>query len=308
VVFLVIVIVLLLFIAPFTFRDQIQDFISRIQNAVGKQNSQQAGPKLEVNVKENISYWENLASNLPELISNLNVSVTNLGNDSAENVEITTKIDGVNYNTESIALLQLYEVYTNSIKVKVSYKSAKIVTIEASCHLSSNSKTVIVNANLSRNFDENLCRSFITPADQNVVELKTEILENKPVLTSDWIALRDWVGNNIQYRSDSEIHGEREYWQFSNETIQVRTGDCEDFSILLCSLLRAGGWLPNSVYVIVGEQNDQYHAWVRLIWNNIQYNIEPQGNGFATFFGDILSLSGYKAKYYFNDKKFGSFE
>ena len=306
-IFLVIVVILLFCIAPFTFRDQIQDFISRIQNTARNQNNQQVGPKLEVNIKENSSYWENLASDLPEFISNLDVSVTNLGNDSAENVEITTKIDGANYNTESIALLQPSEAYTNSITVKVSYKSAKIVTIEASCPLSSDSKTVIVNANLSRKFDENLCCSFITPEDQNVVELKNKILEDKPVLTSDWIALRDWVGNNIQYRSDSEIHGEKEYWQFSNETIQLRTGDCEDFSILLCSLLRADGWSPDNVYVIVGEQKNQYHAWVRIIWNDIEYSIEPQATGFAVIGGDILSLSGYTAKYYFNDEKFGSF-
>jgi predicted transglutaminase-like cysteine proteinase len=307
VVFLVIVVILLFCIAPFTFRDQIQDFISRIQNTARNQNSQQVVPKLEVNVKENSSYWENLASDLPEFISNLDATVTNFGNGSAENVEITTKIDGANYDTESVALLQPSEAYTNSITVKVGYKSAKIVTIEASCPLSSNSKTVIVNANLSRKFDENLCSSFITPEDQNVVELKNKILEDKPILTSNWVALRDWIGSNIQYRSDSEIHGEKEYWQFSNETIQLRTGDCEDFSILLCSLLRANGWSPDSVYVIMGEQNNQYHAWVRVIWNDIQYNIEPQGNGFATFLGDILSLSGYNAKYYFNDEKFGSF-
>ncbi len=306
-IFLVIVVILLFCIAPFTFRDQIQDFISRIQNIARNQSSQQAGPKLEVKVKENSSYWENLASGLPEFTSRLDVSVTNLGNDSAENVEITTKIDGATCNSETIALLQPYEAYANSITVKVGYKSAKIVTIEASCPLSSDFKTVIVNANLSRKFDENLCRSFITPEDQNVVELKNKILKDKPVLTSDWIALRDWVGNNVKYRSDSEIHDEQEYWQFSNETIQLRTGDCEDFSILLCSLLRADGWSPDSVCVIVGEQNNQYHAWVRVIWNDIQYNIEPQGTGFATFLGDILGLSGYNAKYYFNDEKFGSF-
>jgi len=307
VVFLIIVVVLLFCIAPFTFRDQIRDFIARIQNAARNQNSQQAGPKLEVNIKETSNYWENLASNLPELISNLDVSVTNLGIGSAENVEVTTKIDGANYNIESIALLQPSEAYASSITVKVGYKSAKIVTIVASCPLSSNSKTVIVNANLSRNFDENLCRSFITPEDQNVVELKNKILKDKPVLTVNWMALRDWVGSNIKYRSDSEIHGERDYWQFPNETIQLRTGDCEDFSVLLCSLLRADGWSPDSVYVIVGEQNNQYHAWVKVIWNDIHYNIEPQGSGFAVVGGDILTLSGYNAKYYFNDEKFGSF-
>ncbi len=305
--FVVIVVIVLFCIAPFTFQDQIQGFISLIQNIARNQNSQQVGPKLEVNVKENSSYWENLASDLPQFISNLDVSVANLGDGSAENVEVTTKIDDANYNTESVALLLPSEVYASSIIVKVDYKSAKIVTIEASCPLSSNSKTVIVNANLSRDFDEKLCSSFITPEDQNVIELKNKILKDKPILTVNWMALRDWVGNNIRYRSDNEIHGIMEYWQFPNETIQLRTGDCEDFSVLLCSLLRADGWSPDNVHVIVGEKNNQYHAWVRVIWNDVQYNIEPQGNGFAIAVGDILTLSEYNARYYFNDKNFGSF-
>lgn len=306
-VFLIIVVVVLFCIAPFTLWSQIQDFISLIQNTARNQNSQQTGPKLEVNVRENSSYWENLASSLPELISNLTVSVINLGAGSAENVKVTTIIDGANYNTESVALLQPSEAYTSSITVKVGYKSAKIVTVEASCPLSFSSKTVIVNANLSRVFDENLCRSFITPEDRSVVELKNKILKDKPLLTLNWMAIRDWVGSSLKYRSDSEIHGERDYWQFPNETIQLITGDCEDFSTLLCSLLRADGWSPDRVYVIVGEQNNQYHAWVKVIWNDIPYNIEPQGSGFAIAIGDILTLSGYKAKYYFNDEKFGTF-
>jgi len=40
----------------------------------------------------------------------------------------------------------------------------------------------------------------------------------------------------------------------------------------------------------------------KVIWSDIQYNIEPQGNGFAIAIRDILSLSGYNAKYSFNDE------
>jgi len=86
-----------------------------------------------------------------------------------------------------------------------------------------------------------------------------------------------------------------------------QTGDCEDFSILLCSLLRSNGWDTDSVYVIIGKQNNLYHGWVRLIWNDIQYNIEPQGSGFELIIGDMTNLSGYEAICYFNDQEFGTF-
>jgi predicted transglutaminase-like cysteine proteinase len=136
------------------------------------------------------------------------------------------------------------------------------------------------------------------------VALKNQILEDKFFLTPNWMALRDWVGTNIQYRYDSEAYG-REHWQLPKETISMRRGDCEDFSILLCSLLRADGWSSNNAFVIVGENNGAYHAWVRIIWNGIEYNIEPQVNGWNTLLGDFLDLSGYSAKYRFNDNQFG---
>jgi hypothetical protein len=162
----------------------------------------------------------------------------------------------------------------------------------------------LVEIQVPRVFNETTCFSFITPNDPSVIALRDEILKDSiAVLTPDWMKFRDWVGNKIEYRSDSEIHGENEYWQFANETIQLETGDCEDFSILLCSLLRSNGWKTNSVYVVVGEHNNQYHAWVKLIWNDIQYNIEPQGTGFDVLVGDLTYLSGYQAICCFNDQE-----
>ena len=172
----------------------------------------------------------------------------------------------------------------------------------------SGSELNLVDASVSRVFNETSCFSFITPNDPSVIDLRDEILKDSiAILTPDWMKFRDWVGSKIEYKSDLEIHDEREYWQFSNETIKLERGDCEDFSILLCSLLRSNGWKTDSVYVVVGEQNNQYHAWVRLIWNDIQYNIEPQGSGFDIFVGDVTYLSGYEAICYFNDKEFGTF-
>ena len=170
------------------------------------------------------------------------------------------------------------------------------------------SEITFTDTDIHRVFDEASCFHYITPADPSVTNLRDEILqESLAVLTPDWMKFRDWVGNKIEYRYDSEVHGERDFWQFSNETIQLKTGDCEDFSILLCSLLRSNGWETDSVYVIVGKQNNQYHAWVRLIWNDIQYNIEPQGSGFDMIIGDVTYLSGYQAICYFNDQEFGAF-
>jgi len=303
--------VLLISLAPFTLTGQLQTFLPQIYDKLANLAGQQTSvkPKLEVSVKENSSYWERKgASDLSELISQVDFSVSNMGDSLAENVVVTARIDGESVNAFSIELLRPSETFSDSITVSAVNNSARIVTVEALSDLSFATKTLIVNANQTRTFDKTLCRSFVTPKDKSVIELKDQILRDKTVLTLDWMALRDWVGTNVQYVSDREIHGKNDFWQFPNETIPLRTGDCEDFSLLLCALFRADGWSPDSVYVVIGEQNNQYHAWVRLVWEDLEYNIEPQGNGLAIAMGDILSLSGYDANYYFNDEKFGTFE
>ena len=42
----------------------------------------------------------------------------------------------------------------------------------------------------------------------------------------------EWVRRNIEYLADVE-----DYWQSANETLSMRTGDCEDQAILLASLI-----------------------------------------------------------------------
>jgi transglutaminase-like putative cysteine protease len=124
-------------------------------------------------------------------------------------------------------------------------------------------------------------------------------------LIPDWVEIRDWVSKNINYTLDSEVHATEEYWQYPNETLTLGTGDCEDFSILLCSLLRANGWDENEAYVVIGVKDGQYHGWVKLNVDLIGWqSIEPQADALNTLVGDTLTLSGFTAEYMFNDQNF----
>ena len=153
---------------------------------------------------------------------------------------------------------------------------------------------------LTRTFNSSEARFYITPNDPTVQQTLNNIVSNP--LIPDWLEIRDWVADNIEYVSDTITHGVSEYWQLPAETLSLKTGDCEDFSILLCSLYRAIGWNENEVYVVIGEKDGNYHAWVKLNVDIIGWrNIEPQAGALNTFIGDSLSLSGYTAKYNFND-------
>ena len=72
--------------------------------------------------------------------------------------------------------------------------------------------------------------------------------------------------SSMRYVSDSDAHGEREFWQASQETIARGTGDCEDFAILFSSLADKLGY---STAIQLGNG----HA-ISLI-NGVQYDPSP---------------------------------
>lgn len=88
-------------------------------------------------------------------------------------------------------------------------------------------------------------REFIQPSNPDVLAVYSR---NGP---EPW-ALYDFVCRNIDYRRDVG-----EFWQTPSETLRGY-GDCEDSSILLVSLMRAGGLLN---YVALGELQGYGHAW-----------------------------------------------
>jgi len=264
-------------------------------------------PDLTTYLHEVSGYWTRSSdTDLPEYVSMIRYSVINLGNAPAENVNVTIRISDVIFNQHTILLLKPHQTYVDEFTFSLAYDTSKPVSVYASCEKSSDLATLSVEASLPRSFNEDLCELFITPNETTVVRVKNKILSDKLPFIPNWIALRDWVGNNIKYRYDSNVHGTSEYWQLPKETVQLKTGDCEDYAILLCSLLRADGWSPNDVYVVLGKNNNgDYHAWVKINLGILGwYNIEPQANGLNTIIGDYLSLSGYQATCYFNDHQF----
>ena len=103
--------------------------------------------------------------------------------------------------------------------------------------------------------------------------------------------IRDWVAINIDYKPDEERWG-KDHWQTPEETLLYRTGDCEDFSILLCSLFRAYGIDAGRVYVDRGvDGGEDGHAF--LIenwyhdgkWRRIESQASAQFSSWHSWFG-----------------------
>jgi transglutaminase-like putative cysteine protease len=246
-------------------------------------------------------------ANSPNGFYTIAYSVTNLGNTTAQNVTLTTAVNGETRSSKLIQTLEESGSANDSLKISATPDTLYVASVQASCEDSADSYTFSFGADVPRTFSDNpdQVKLFITPREPTIIALKNELLKDAPLKVKDWIALRNWVGDNIQYKHDNEVYGVPEYWQFGKETISLKTGDCEDFAILLCSLLRSAGYSPNDVYVVIGQNANGYHAWVKINLETLGwYNLEPQENGFATIVGDFLTLSDYHALYEFNDQQF----
>jgi predicted transglutaminase-like cysteine proteinase len=111
-------------------------------------------------------------------------------------------------------------------------------------------------------------KSYITPECPSVKEALCAILGDPPYELSQvgFDDIRDWVATNIDYMSDGQ-HWREDYWQTPEETLSYRTGDCEDFSILLCSLLRTYGIDAERIYVVLGvDDEEDGHAFLLEDW------------------------------------------
>lgn len=133
-------------------------------------------------------------------------------------------------------------------------------------------------------------RQFVQPATPGVVRLVAKLpAEKAAFIQAAW----SWVVNNIKYPPGPPDKSDRhyreaflppatarsvtyDYWSFPAETLALGIGDCEDASILLCSILRHRLG-PEEVLVTIGEFNGFGHAWVTVGGLVLETTPPPQG-------------------------------
>ncbi|MBN2060084.1 MAG: transglutaminase family protein [Deltaproteobacteria bacterium] len=92
--------------------------------------------------------------------------------------------------------------------------------------------------------------------------------------------IEKWVIQNINYKSDIKQFNMMERWTLPTETLQRRSGDCEDGSILLIALATAAGISPERLRLYVPirvpsgwhacaayrRENDEKWVWMEWAW------------------------------------------
>ena len=252
------------------------------------------------------SWTRDSTTDLPICNSLLMYEITNIGNRVATNIDVNIEIDGTSFTQDTIPSLDEGVTYMTVCTLPINYDSSSHVKITASTACRSDTYSLVVDASLPRTRLDDLTKLFVTPNDTVVKNTLEIILSSYPSIFPDWVAIRDWVGFTVAYAWDKDEYGVADYFKLPRETIQDARGDCEDFAILLVSLLRANGWDPDEVYVVVGKNpQNEYHAWVILNIDVLGWHtIEPQFDALGTFVGDYLALKDYEAVYVFNDEQF----
>ena len=156
----------------------------------------------------------------------------------------------------------------------------------------------------------NQMKMLVTPQDQTVTQALQEALATPDTSVSeapsstiaDINKMRLWVFSNIKQDSDQALHGVSDYWQTPTETLSLKAGDCEDFAILMVSMMRAYGAPKDQVYVAVGNVNGDWHAFVVERYSyGAWVEFDPENVDDAVLLGGNMPLP-YDISYCFNDQ------
>lgn len=101
----------------------------------------------------------------------------------------------------------------------------------------------------------------INPTEPEIEELANDLTRLEDNVRDKLRAIYDYMVENFEYQTGGD--GTPKY---CTETLQSRTGDCDDQSMLFCSLARAAGipaWMEFGVLYDRGQDVWGGHAWVK---------------------------------------------
>lgn len=130
----------------------------------------------------------------------------------------------------------------------------------------------------------------VNPLDINVREIAAGSAKTYPGTYNIYqiCALFDYVKENIQYISDPRGG---DYWSPPNETLKIGAGDCDDYSILLSSLIEAIGGTTR-IYLT------DTHAFTAVYIGNDTDHIDKIVDGIGQYYGPV--------PVYFSTDEYGS--
>jgi len=150
---------------------------------------------------------------------------------------------------------------------------------------------------------------YVTPNAPAVIQLVSSVAgsysDDNNERWSDYLRLLNWVHSNIKYSSDTSIpilpatpsgsiYWKAEYWKYPYETIEDKTGDCEDQALLLVSLLSC--YAPFGFYAIEISDGLSGHVAVAIPVQGGNLTIlDPVSGYYTSMYGYIYSKPASQA-------------
>lgn len=216
--------------------------------------------QLEENYRTLTTEYETLT----ESYSQLQLDFNNLTEEHQTRME--------NYNQLQLLYQQLNTTYHN-LKIEHEQHETTLEELNTTYHSYKAAYRQLVSAvNLHVVHPSENETLLITPEDpavKNKVEEITGGLNDPTDWTEYWTEVKmmyDWVVDNIEYRYDGlhpilpedpnqPVTQFDEMWQFPNQTLDLRKGDCDDMAILLASMIYSYGNMEYWVEIIAITQH-----------------------------------------------------
>ncbi len=159
-------------------------------------------------------------------------------------------------------------------------------------------------------------RALITLDDPVVIAKVKEVTRLSRTTEEKQQAIFEYVRKEIKYIYEgnpkkwsypqSFLQFKSDFWQLPRETIEWGTGDCEDRSILLCTMMRIAGVPADNVRIVLGTVQGSFgHAWIEFKKGDEWFALESTCPGC-----NYVSRALYYQIYYpdvwgwFNDKEY----
>lgn len=96
---------------------------------------------------------------------------------------------------------------------------------------------------------------------EELIKASKEIQDNKDVDELMYNIFM-YVNKTLIYKADSEVWKMNEHWNTANESIAIKTVDCEDGAILMYVLARLKGIPANRLLILGGNVKGGGHCWL----------------------------------------------
>ncbi len=165
-------------------------------------------------------------------------------------------------------------------------------------------------------------RVFITLDDPVVKAKVEEVTRLCRTREERQQAIFEYVRKETEYATEGNpkkwsypkpyLHFKSEFWQLPRETIEWGNGDCEDVSILLCTMMRIAGVPASDIRIVLGFAPSEGvgHAWTEFKMGDHWYALEstcPTCNYMDKDYYYEVIISNLEVWGWFNDVEYHEF-